>query len=116
MLGFDAIKEAAKGCEAAMTKFLRDVIKLPSESCMEGPKAKRIQEEMDMLGFTKTWIDPLGNVMGWMGTGEKVICFDGHIDTVGIGNVDNWTFDPYEGYGKMKLKLAVVVFLIKLVV
>lgn len=26
--------------------------------------------------------DPLGNVMGWMGTGEKVICFDGHIDTV----------------------------------
>lgn len=98
MLNFDAIKEAAKGYEAAMTKFLRDVIKLPSESCQEGPKSKRIQEEMDMLGFTKTWIDPLGNVIGWMGTGEKVICFDGHIDTVGIGNIDNWNFDPYEGY------------------
>lgn len=98
MLNFDAIKEAAKGYEAAMTKFLRDVIKLPSESCQEGPKAKRIQEEMDMLGFDKTWIDPLGNVMGWMGTGEKVICFDGHIDTVGIGNINNWKFDPYDGY------------------
>ncbi|MDO5696052.1 MAG: YgeY family selenium metabolism-linked hydrolase [Eubacteriales bacterium] len=98
MLNFDAIKEAAQNYEAAMTKFLRDTIKLPSESCHEGPKAKRIQEEMDMLGFNKTWIDPLGNVMGWMGTGEKVICFDGHIDTVGIGNIDNWDFDPHEGY------------------
>ena len=22
---------------------------------------------------------------------------DAHIDTVGVGNMDNWTFDPYEG-------------------
>ena len=33
-----------------------------------------------------------------MGTGETLIGFDAHIDTVGIGNRDNWTFDPYEGY------------------
>ena len=33
-----------------------------------------------------------------MGDGEKIIAFDGHIDTVGIGNRDNWTNDPYEGY------------------
>lgn len=98
MLNYDAIKEAAQGYEANMTKFLRDVIAIPSESSQEGPKAKRIQAEMDMLGFTKTWIDPLGNVMGWMGTGEKVVCFDGHIDTVAIGNINNWEFDPYEGY------------------
>lgn len=97
-IDFEAVKAAAKNYEADMTKFLRDVIKLPSESCQEGPKAKRIQEEMDKLGFTKTWIDPLGNVIGWMGTGEKIICFDGHIDTVGVGKIENWTFDPYEGY------------------
>ena len=33
-----------------------------------------------------------------MGTGEKIIAIDSHIDTVGIGNRDNWTNDPYEGY------------------
>ena len=33
-----------------------------------------------------------------MGTGDRVIAFDAHIDTVGIGNIENWKFDPYEGY------------------
>ena len=33
-----------------------------------------------------------------MGTGERVVAFDGHIDTVGIGERANWRFDPYEGY------------------
>ncbi|MEL3910173.1 MAG: YgeY family selenium metabolism-linked hydrolase, partial [Treponema sp.] len=81
-LDFDKIKAAAEGYKADMTAFLREIIRIPSESAQEGDKAKRIQKQMDALGFTKTWIDPLGNVMGWMGTGPKVICFDGHIDTV----------------------------------
>ena len=33
-----------------------------------------------------------------MGTGDKIIAFDGHIDTVGVGNLDNWDKDPYTGY------------------
>ncbi len=35
--------------------------------------------------------------MGFMGSGKTFIAFDGHIDTVGIGNRDNWNFGPYEG-------------------
>ena len=53
---------------------------------------------MEKLGFDKAEIDPEGNALGWMGTGEKIIAFDGHIDTVGIGNISNWTEDPYKGY------------------
>ena len=33
-----------------------------------------------------------------MGTGDKIIAIDSHIDTVGIGNRENWTADPYTGY------------------
>ena len=33
-----------------------------------------------------------------MGSGDKILAFDAHIDTVGIGNIENWNFDPYEGY------------------
>ena len=33
-----------------------------------------------------------------MGTGKTLIGFDAHIDTVGIGNIKNWEFDPYEGF------------------
>ena len=29
---------------------------------------------------------------------DKIIAIDSHIDTVGIGNRENWTNDPYEGY------------------
>ena len=59
---------------------------------------RRTIREMEALGFDKAWIDPEGNALGYMGDGEKIIAFDGHIDTVGIGNRDNWTNDPYEGY------------------
>jgi len=97
-MDFEAIKKAAKGYEADMTRFLRDLIALPSESCGEGGVIKRTIEEMKKLGFDKAEIDPEGNALGWMGTGEKVIAFDGHIDTVGIGNAANWNFDPYQGF------------------
>ena len=53
---------------------------------------------MRKLDFDDVVIDPQGNVIGYMETGDRIIAFDAHIDTVGIGNIDNWTFDPYEGY------------------
>ncbi len=97
-MDFNKIKEAAQGYQADMTKFLRDIVKFPGESCDEKAHIQRIAEEMRSLGFDKVEIDPQGNVLGYMGTGEKIIGFDAHIDTVGIGNIENWTFDPYEGY------------------
>jgi len=98
MLDFAAIKKAAKGYEADMTRFLRDLIRLPGESCGEKETAERIVEEMKKLGFDEAGIDKMGNVIGYMGSGKTLIAFDGHIDTVGIGNKDNWKFDPYEGF------------------
>lgn len=97
-MDFNKIKEAAKNYEADMTKFLRDIVKFPGESCDEKAHIDRIAEEMRKLDFDKVEIDPQGNVLGYMGTGEKIIGFDAHIDTVGIGNLDNWKFDPYDGF------------------
>ena len=57
-MDFEAIKKAAKGYEADMTRFLRDLIALPSESCGEGGVVKRTIEEMNKLGFDKAEIDP----------------------------------------------------------
>lgn len=88
-MNFDAIKSAAKGYEADMTRFLRDLIAIPSESCEEEGVIRRIAAEMEKVGFDKVEIDGEGNVLGWMGHGEKVIAYDAHIDTVGIGNRDN---------------------------
>ncbi len=97
-MDFEKIKVAAEGYKADMTKFLRDMVRFPGESADEKAKVDRAAEEMRKLGFDKVEIDPMGNLLGYMGTGKTLIAFDGHIDTVGIGNIKNWTFDPYEGY------------------
>ena len=97
-MDYAKINEAAKNYEADMTKFLRDLVKIPGESCGEKGHIMRIKEEMEKLEFDKVETDPMGNVLGYMGTGKTLIGFDAHIDTVGIGNRDNWNFDPYEGF------------------
>lgn len=98
MMDFSQIKKAAEGYQTAMTKFLRDLIAIPGESCGEENVIKRIAQEMETVGFDKVEIDKMGNVMGYMGHGEKLICFDGHVDTVGLGELSNWSFDPYLGF------------------
>jgi putative selenium metabolism hydrolase len=98
MVDFAKVKKAAEGYEKDMTKFLREIVKFPGESCGEKAHADRILEEMKKVGFDEAGIDKMGNVIGYMGKGKTLIAFDGHIDTVGIGNKANWKFDPYEGY------------------
>jgi len=97
-MDFEAIKKAAQGYRADMSRFLRDMIAIPSESCDEEGVVMCIKAEMEKLGYDKVEIDKLGNIIGWMGDGEKIIAIDSHIDTVGIGNINNWEHDPYQGY------------------
>ena len=97
-MDYDKIRRAAEGYKQDMTRFLRDMIAIPSESCEEEGVAKRIAAELTRLGYDKVEFDKLGNVIGWLGEGERIIAIDSHIDTVGVGNRANWAADPYEGY------------------
>ena len=97
-MDFKSIKGQAEKYESSMTKFLRDLIAIPGESCEEKDVINRIAQEMEMLGFDKVEIDGMGNILGYMGNGETLIGYDAHIDTVGIGELSNWNFDPYKGY------------------
>ena len=92
------IKDAAESYRADMTAFLRAIVKNPGESAGEAAHVATIKAEMEKVGFDEVKVDPQGNVMGFMGKGSTLIAFDGHIDTVGIGNRANWNFDPYEGF------------------
>ena len=94
----NAVKRAAEGYRADMTGFLRDLIRIPGESCGEEAVARRVLAELERLGFDRAEIDPMGNVLGRMGGGATLIAYDGHIDTVGTGARGGWSFDPYEGY------------------
>ncbi|MGV8121416.1 MAG: YgeY family selenium metabolism-linked hydrolase [Candidatus Xenobiia bacterium LiM19] len=97
-IDFAKIKAAAEGYKKDMTRFLRDLVKVHGESTQEKETVYRIKEEMEKVGFDRVEIDPMGNILGYMGKGSTLIAIDGHIDTVGIGERDNWKFDPFEGY------------------
>lgn len=94
---FEMVLEKAYQYKAEMSQFLRNMIAIPSESCDEERVVLRIKQEMEKVGFDKVEIDPMGNVLGYIGHGPHLIAMDAHIDTVGVGNRANWTFDPYEG-------------------
>ena len=88
----------AEEYKPAISRFLRDMVSIPSESCGEEKVIQRIRREMESVGFDRVEIDPMGNVLGYIGSGSHLIAIDAHIDTVGVGNLENWTYDPYQGH------------------
>ncbi len=96
-MNYEIIKNMAAGYRADMSAFLRELIALPGDSGQEEARARRILAEMERLEFDDVSIDRHGNVTGIVGTGERTIAFDGHIDTASPGRMDNWSFDPREG-------------------
>ncbi len=97
-VNFKEVLALSKKYEPEMTKFLRDMIRIPSESADETKVILRIKEEMELVGFDEVRIDKMGNIIGRIGSGKHLIAMDAHIDTVGIGEINNWLIDPYEGY------------------
>ncbi len=100
----------------------RDLVRLPSPSGQEEQVAQRLAEEMERLGFDAVTIDPVGNVVGRVGSGRgPILLLNGHMDTVGVGDPNAWQHDPFGGeivdgrlYGRgaadMKGPLAAMVY------
>ncbi len=78
-------------------QFMRDICAIPSMDSLIGPVGERIQAEMRRLGYDEVRFDKMGNTLGRIGNGPKVIVFDSHIDTVGIGDREQWKWDPFIG-------------------
>ena len=78
-------------------QFLRDICAIPSMNSEIGPVGERIQQEMRKLGWDEVRFDKMGNTVGRIGDGPKVIVYDSHIDTVGIGDPNEWAWDPFVG-------------------
>ena len=93
----DVLKRKVEENTDNMVKFLRDLVALPSSSSEEKEVALRIKKEMEDCGFDEVFIDDYGSVIGRMGSGKPRILYDGHIDTVDVGDPSKWDFDPFKG-------------------
>jgi len=85
----------AMDVKADLVKFMQDIIRIPSLSSEEGAVIERIREEMLKIGYDEVTVDPMGNILGRIGSGPRVIAFDGHCDIVDVGDPDLWDRDPY---------------------
>jgi putative selenium metabolism hydrolase len=87
----------AKRLQGKTARFLADIVACPSHSGTEKRAADRIRREMKAVGFDEAFTDKLGNVIGRVGKGRKVLLYDSHIDTVGVGDPAAWKGrDPFK--------------------
>jgi putative selenium metabolism hydrolase len=91
------IKKKVKDNRENIIQFLRDIVAIPSMEGQLKDVGERIQAEMRKLGFDEARFDMMGNTIGRIGNGPKVIVFDSHIDTVGVGDSSEWEWDPFVG-------------------
>jgi len=111
---------------ASLTTFLQGLVRIPSLSTQEGALAARLAEELRGVGVHDVRVDRIGNVVARIGaSGGKKLLYNGHMDTVGVGDAAAWSHDPFGGeisagllYGRgavdMKGALAAMVYALKL--
>lgn len=92
-----SIQEKIKNQEAEIVQFMREICAIPSMESQIGPVGERIAAEMRKLKFDEVRFDKMGNILGRIGDGPRTIVFDSHIDTVGIGDPQEWEWDPFQG-------------------
>lgn len=76
---------------------LSELVRIKSYSGDEEKICRRIAAICKEAGFDEVRIDGLGSVVARIGNGPKTIAFDAHIDTVEVGDPDQWKFDPFSG-------------------
>jgi putative selenium metabolism hydrolase len=91
------IQKRVSASREDIIEFLREICAIPSMDSQIGPVGERVQAEMRKLGFDEVRFDKMGNTIGRIGNGPKVLVMDSHIDTVGIGDPTIWDWDPFVG-------------------
>jgi putative selenium metabolism hydrolase len=91
------IQARVQAAQSDIVQFMRDICAIPSMDGQLKDIGERIQAEMRKLGFDEARFDKMGNTVGRIGNGKKVIVYDSHIDTVGVGDPSEWEWDPFAG-------------------
>lgn len=94
---FQRINELSEKYREYTAENLSKLVKIKSLSTQEKEVQLELKRQMEEAGFDEVFIDGLGNVIGRIGNGRKILAIDGHMDTVDMGNMDNWSFNPLGG-------------------
>ncbi|MBN2009315.1 YgeY family selenium metabolism-linked hydrolase [candidate division KSB1 bacterium] len=93
---YDQIRNRASELEPDIANFLIELVKLPSFSGKEKDVINVIRNKMLELKFDDIRIDGMGNIIGRIGNGPRVVAFDAHVDVVYPGDETQWQRDPFD--------------------
>ncbi len=92
-----SLLERAEERRSLLVDLLLKFIAAKSLPGCEGEMAERVKEALLELGIDDITVDPMGNVIGTVGKGEKHLVLDGHMDVVDAGDLKAWEVDPFRG-------------------
>jgi putative selenium metabolism hydrolase len=93
---YKEIRARAAELQSGIAGFLVELIRTPSFSGKEREVVDVIAAKMLANMFDEVKVDGLGNVIGRIGSGPRLLAFDAHIDTVYPGELALWSFPPFE--------------------
>lgn len=91
------VLELAERYRDETAENLGRLVRIRSVSMEEKEVCAELARQLREAGFDEVRLDGLGNVIGRIGDGPRVLAIDAHLDTVDVGNRANWTFDPFGG-------------------
>jgi acetylornithine deacetylase/succinyl-diaminopimelate desuccinylase family protein len=85
-------------------EYTQDMVRIPSENPPgdETEVSNYVSELLSSLGFDVEQVESKPNRVNTLGIlkgtgGGKTLLWNGHYDTVPVGNLDYWTVDPFDG-------------------
>ncbi|MCC6798989.1 MAG: YgeY family selenium metabolism-linked hydrolase [Anaerolineae bacterium] len=93
----ESIRSGVADQRNTILDFFREIVAIPSVMGQIGDVGARVAEEMKRLGFEDVRFDRMGNVLGRVGNGPRILLYDSHLDTVDIGDSSAWEWDPFQG-------------------
>lgn len=91
------IRQRAEQYRDYTSSNLSEIVRIRSLSGEEREVIEKIKSLLESADFDEVKIDGLGNLIGRVGNGEKILAIDAHIDTVDTGDINQWEFDPFSG-------------------
>lgn len=89
------IKEFVEAEKQHIVDYLCELVEIESITCREGDIIANVQKKMEALGYDEVIVDSIGNVIGRIGQGPKVLVFDAHLDVVDAEGQE-WKTPPFK--------------------
>lgn len=93
----EQINQKVNAARPDILAFFREIVAIPSMNNDIAAVGTRVGAQMEKLGFDKVYVDKFGSIVGKIGDGPKILLYDSHLDTVGIGDPAQWEWDPFQG-------------------